>query len=113
VALSGLVTEGLAAGTVERGAAITLVRSTDMSIDGCHVINPQVRGIELESCARCRVANNTVVDRREMPTMLHAIRITGESRDNAVLHNIVGGSVGEPIEIPSGAATVAGTVRVA
>ena len=112
VALSGLVTEGLAAGNAERGAAITLLRSTDMSIDGCHVINPRVRGIELESCARCRVANNTVVDRRETPTMLHAIRVTGESRDNAVLHNLVGGAVGEPVDVPPEGATVAGSVRV-
>jgi parallel beta-helix repeat protein len=111
-ALAGLVTEGLAAGTPERGAAITLVRSSDMAVEGCHVVNPHVRGIELESCRRCRVANNTVVDRRETPTMREAIRITGESRHNMVVNNLTGGATQKPLDVPAGSTALAGNVDV-
>jgi hypothetical protein len=92
VLLSGLATQRFCAGSAERGAAVTFVRCSDCGISDCQLMDPLHRGLELEDCVRCRVANNTIVDRRLQPTMQHAIRIFGRSRDNLITGNILSGA---------------------
>ena len=100
VLLSGLTTLRFCAGTPERGAAVTLVRCQDCGISDCQLLDPLHRGIELEDCVRCRVANNTIVDRRAQPTMRHAIRIVGQSRHNLVTGNILRGATEKLLATP-------------
>ena len=106
VLLSGLATQRFCAGSPERGAAVTFVRCSDCGVSDCQILDPLHRGLELEDCVRCRVANNTIVDRRESPSMKHAIRILGQSRDNLITGNILGGAteklldaIGDPSEL--------------
>jgi parallel beta-helix repeat protein len=106
VLLSGLVTQRLCAGSPEQGGAVTFVRCRDCGLSDCQILDPKHRGVELESCLRCRIANNTIVDRREPPAMHHAIRIRGDSRDNLVAGNILGGAKDRLLDIGSAAATV-------
>ncbi len=53
-------------------------------------MSPQVRGIELVDCERCRITGNNVIDQRPTPTVRAVIRIRGKSRHNLVAGNIVG-----------------------
>jgi len=92
ILLSSLSTQRFCAGSAEKGAAVTFVRCSDSSISDCQILDPLHRGVELEDCLRCRVTNNTIVDRRTTHTMHHAIRITGQSRDNLIAGNILGGA---------------------
>lgn len=92
VLVSGLATQRFCAGSAERGAAVAFVRCSDCGISDCQILDPLHRGLELEDCVRCRVANNTIVDRRSQPTMRHAIRILGRSRDNLITGNILSGA---------------------
>lgn len=110
--LTGLVTDRLGNGDARQGAGITMVRSTDMAITGCQITDSLVRGIELIDCRRCRVSDNSIVDRREKPRMREAIRISGDSRDNLVQNNLVGGGTETPIDVPQGTAVVQGNVKV-
>ncbi len=100
VLLSGLATQRFCAGSAECGAAIALVRCQDCGVSDCQILDPLHRGIELEDCVRCRVANNTIVDRRAQPIMRHAVRIVGQSRDNLVTGNILGGAVEKLLDAP-------------
>lgn len=106
--LSGLVTQRLCYGTKERGAGITLVRCRDMAVSECQVLDPLVRGIELEDCIRCRVSSNSIVDRREKSSMAHAVRVIGESRNNVIQNNLLGGATEELISAKPDAAFVQG-----
>ena len=106
VLLSGLATQRFCAGSPERGAAVTFVRCSDCGVSDCQILDPLHRGLELEDCVRCRVANNTIVDRRASPSMKHAIRVLGQSRDNLITGNILGGATdklldtsGDPSEL--------------
>jgi polygalacturonase len=106
VLLSGLATQRFCAGSAERGAAVTFVRCSDCGVSDCQILDPLHRGLELEDCVRCRVANNTIVDRRASPSMKHAIRVLGQSRDNLITGNILGGATeklldasGDPSEL--------------
>jgi parallel beta-helix repeat protein len=88
--LAGLSAQRLCHGTAELGGGITLVRCRDTSVTDCQIMNPQVRGIELVDCERCRITGNNVIDQRPTPTLREAIRIRGKSRHNVVAGNIVG-----------------------
>ena len=103
VLVSGLATQRLCAGSAERGAAITFVRCTDCGVSDCQILDPLHRGVELEDCRRCRVSNNTIVDRRAVPTMKQAVRITGDSRFNLVTGNILGGAAEKLLHTLEGA----------
>ena len=106
ILLSGLATQRLCAGSAEQGAGITFVRCRDSGVSDCQILDPLYRGIELEDCLRCRVANNTIVDRRAEPRMRQAVRIVGSSRDNLVAGNICRGGAGELLEAPAGSAEI-------
>lgn len=106
VLLSGLSTQRFCAGTPERGAAVTLVRCSDCGVSDCQILDPLHRGLELEDCVRCRVANNTIVDRRAQPSMRHAIRILGASRHNLITGNILGAALEKSIESASSQAEI-------
>ena len=82
----------LCAGSAEAGAAVTFVRCSDCGISDCQILDPLHRGLELEDCVRCRVANNTIVDRRDQPSMRHAIRVIGRRTNNLISGNILGGA---------------------
>ena len=82
------------------------MRCRDSGVSDCQILDPLYRGIELEDCLRCRVANNTIVDRRAEPRMRQAVRIVGSSRDNLVAGNICRGGAGELLEAPAGSAEI-------
>ena len=94
VVVSGLATQRL--GGAGDAAAVTMVRCRDASVSDCQLLDPLHAGVDLEECERCRVANNTIADRRARPRMAHAVRIAG-GRHNLIAGNIVSGATGEPI----------------
>jgi parallel beta-helix repeat protein len=112
VSLVGLVAQRLSAGTAERGAGITLVRCRDMAVSECQILDALVRGIELEDCRRCRVSNNTIIDRRDQLQMRHAIRVTGTSRDNVITGNLLGGAIERLIDAPPEGAILQNNVQI-
>lgn len=112
VVVNALAAESIGAGTAARGAAVTLVRCQDAAVTSCQILDSEVRGVELEDCSRCRVTDNSIIDRRARPTMRHAIRLLGKGRDNVVQHNLVGGATERAIEAGPGAATVQGNTEV-
>ena len=73
-----------------------MVRCRDASVSDCQLLDPLHAGVDIEECERCRVANNTIADRRGRPRMQHAVRVTG-GRHNLIAGNIVSGATGEPI----------------
>lgn len=112
VLVSGLAAQRLCSGSAERGAAVMLVRCRDCGVSDCQILDPLYRGIELEDSLRCRVANNTIVDRRAKPSMRQAVRVSGNSRFNLIAGNIVGGATESPLDTPQGTAEVRDNLTV-
>jgi parallel beta-helix repeat protein len=100
IVLSGLATQRFCSGSAERGAAITFLRCTDSSLSDSQILDPLHRGVELEDCQRCRITNNTIVDRRSERTMKHAIRLVGQCRDNLITGNLLGGATEKLLDAP-------------
>lgn len=107
ILLSGLATQRFCAGSPDEGGAVTLVRCRDCGVSDCQILDPLHRGLELVDCVRCRVANNTITDRRKQPLMRQAIRVVGESRENLIAGNILGGAT-ETLLVAAGDAAKVG-----
>jgi parallel beta-helix repeat protein len=107
VAVSGLVAQRLCSGSAESGGGITVIECRDFSVSDCQLLDSLYCGVSLHDSERCRVTNNTIVDRREKPVMRHAVRVTGKSRHNLVTGNIVGGATEAAIVTAEGTARVA------
>jgi polygalacturonase len=75
VSLSGLMLEDCRAGDAEHGAAIEVRRSETVRVDGCQVIDPHWRGIEVTGSNVVAVANCTVADHFEPQRMIEGIRV--------------------------------------
>jgi len=99
VSVVGAVTERLCFGNAESGAGVTLVRCRDSAVMNCQIIDPLVRGIELQDCLRCQISGNSIVDRRQRPSMQQAIRVLGKSRQNLIQNNMISGVVDKPIVV--------------
>ncbi len=94
-AITGNVLTGLAYGDDTRGGAIHLARCSGVAVSDCQLVSPLHRGVYLESCALCRIANNSFINRREGHVMKAGVEIAGDSRNNLVQHNLLqAGSVG-------------------
>ncbi len=93
------MTQRFCAGSAEHGAAVTFVRCSDCGVSDCQILDPLHRGLELEDCVRFRICNNSIIDRRAQPKMRHAIRVLGQSRDNLITDNILGGATDKQLDV--------------
>ena len=66
----------------------------------------------MTDCLRCRISGNSIIDRREKPSMRQAVRIRGESRDNLVQNNLLGGASHKLLDVPEGTAVLQGNVEL-
>jgi hypothetical protein len=110
ITLTGLVLEGTRSGSPEAGGAIEVRDSSEVSIVGCQVLDPEYRGIVLADLRNSRVSDCSVLDRRQPPIMLEAIRWTGDGPGNLAVANLVTrGSTGA-LEIAPNSAMASGNV---
>ncbi len=112
VTLTGLACQRLCYGTAESGAGITMVRCRDMAVSECQILDSLVRGIELEDCERCRVSGNSIIDRRANPSMLQAIRVRGQSKNNLIQNNLLGGAKVKLIDAAPQSSILQGNVEL-
>ena len=89
VNLSATILENSFQGKENRGGAIEVIGSRDVSISDCQVLDPRHRGIWLENTTRCRVSDCTVIDRRKKKTMKASIELAGECQDNIISGNFI------------------------
>lgn len=110
--LVGLVTQRLCSGSEKKGAGVTFVRCSDIALSESQILDPWIRGVELEDCKRCRISGCSIYDRRDKPRMLEGVRVIGESRDNLIQNNLIGNAKNQPWDVPKGTAVMQGNVKV-
>jgi hypothetical protein len=87
--LSGVLLEGVKAGSEREGGAVEVIRSRETSIVGCQVFEPKYRGIFVADSRNTQIAQCTVMERLA-GSMLAAVEVTGNSPGTVVRGNIVG-----------------------
>ncbi len=88
------------AGDEKQGGAITLQACRDSSVSGCQILNPHIRGIDVQGSQRCKISDNSVTEQRDESQMLNAIRVAEDSRQCLVQNNAVTGGTNAPIDCP-------------
>lgn len=112
VTLTGLIIEGARSGSAESGGAIEVFKSSEVAVQGCQVLDPLHRGIEMVDARNSRISDCSVLDRRAVPSMRDAIRVTGESIDNLLTNNIVSRGTASAVSRKEGVALESGTLVV-
>ena len=92
-------------GDDKSGGAVTIRRCHDIAVSGCQILDSGVRGIDILDSQRCRISDNSIIDRRESPSMQAAVRVTGKSKGNLIQNNMVGPEKSGRIVIEEGVAT--------
>ncbi len=87
--LTGLVLEDSGQQRGEQGGAVMMLRCADMAVSNCQIVDPHLRGIDLHDCRRCRLSDNSIVDRREPAALQEAIRVTGAGGGHLIQHNLI------------------------
>lgn len=87
--LTGLVLHETRQGNAEAGGAIELAECEDSAVHGCQILSAHWRGVVLRACRRCRVDSNSVIDRRESPSLLAGIEVRDSLGDNVVQNNLI------------------------
>ncbi|MFO7974559.1 MAG: right-handed parallel beta-helix repeat-containing protein [Candidatus Hydrogenedentota bacterium] len=104
--ITGNILTGLAYGDDTRGGAVTLTRCSGIAVSDCHILSPLHRGVFLESSTLCRIANNTILERRKEPAMITGVQVTGDSRDNLIQHNHIQSGTAGAVVCEEGQAVV-------
>lgn len=79
-------------------AAVHVQGSEQVSVVANQISNAQPRGIQLVDSVRCRISDNSIIDDRSDPKLLHAIRVVGESQENLIDGNVCSGAIVGAIE---------------
>ena len=77
-------------GEPDRGGSLTLTRCRDITVASCQILSPEHRGLYIEDSTRCMITGNSIIDKREEPTMAAAVEVAGTSTDNVIQNNLVG-----------------------
>lgn len=90
ISLTGCLLESSRTGAPQgQGAAIAVSRSSEITLSGCQVLDPEVRGICLEDVQNAVISGCTVLDRRFPRQLTQSIEVVGNSRDVLVAGNLL------------------------
>lgn len=87
--LTGVLLEGVKAGSEKEGGAVEVVNCRETSIVGCQVFEPKYRGFWVADSRNTRIADCTVLDRMGGP-LLASIQVAGKSPGTMIRGNLVG-----------------------
>ncbi len=106
--LNGLIVQSARSGSTESGGAIHIVRSSEMTVAGCQIIDPVHRGLHLDSVRNSIVSGCTVLSRQPSPTLREAILGQQCGPDVLIHGNLLGKGTRGDLVFENGAPTVAG-----
>jgi len=94
--ITGLLMEGVRAGSDKEGGALEVVNCRETSVVGCQIFEPKYRGVWIADSRNTRVGECTVMDRTGKGTMIAAIESTAKSKGTVLRGNLVSkGSQGD------------------
>ena len=89
VQVTGCIIENSFHGSPEAGGTIEIEHSEDVAVSQCQILDPRYRGVCLVDAKRCRLSDNTIIDRRPQVSMIHSISVDEKSRDNMITGNLL------------------------
>ncbi len=87
--LHGLIVEASLAGNDERGGAISVFNSRDITVANCQVFDPAHRGLHMDQVDHAVISGNLVRDHGQAPRMAESVLLTGNNDSLALTGNLV------------------------
>jgi polygalacturonase len=78
---------------------LELVESKRINVSGCQLLDASPYGIDAKDCSDVSITGCTIHDTREKKRSCHAIRFTGEGRGNLVGMNTIGATTESPFAL--------------
>jgi polygalacturonase len=90
IILSNNIIDGVEHGDNESGGAVFISRCRDITLTGCHIINPRFRGIKVEHSEFVLVSGCSVKEDKNVKRMLWSMELDGDCRGIVIKNNLVG-----------------------
>jgi len=104
IILSNNIIDGVENGSPESGGALTISDSREITVTGCHIINPKFRGIQIESSNNIRVNDCLIREDENNRRMIWALELKGTCHGSIIKDNLVGkGKKGDILNVARGA----------
>jgi len=96
IVLNANIFDSVNSGSMQQGGVIEIADSREVTIEGCHIVNPKFRGISIAKSANVRVTNCIINEDADKKRMLASIVLNGECPGTVVRDNSVAlGSQGD------------------
>ena len=86
IILNDNIIDGAEYGKDDRGGAVVIMDSREISLSGCHIQNPKINGVQIDNSANVQVINCIISEETSNPRMLAGIALNG-SCAGAVIRN--------------------------
>ena len=90
IILSNNIIDGAENGSPESGGAITISDSREVTITGCQVINPEFRGIQIESSTNVRMSNCLIKEDSNIHRMIWGLEVKSACQGCIIKDNTIG-----------------------
>jgi hypothetical protein len=97
---------------VQPEASLTVEECETVQMTGCQVINARVRGILVRKSLVVRIADCTIRGRTGDKSYRAAVAVDEASRKVMVVNNFIGHGSDGAIQLPKGAGSASGNMRV-
>ena len=95
--------DGVEYGSQEKGGAVNISESSDISVSACHITNSEYRGIDIENSVNVRVTDCVINEDNAIPAMLTGIELRGVCTGTIIRNNSIGkGKKGKIVNLATG-----------
>jgi len=108
--LTGLIVQSTRSGSSEAGGAIHIARSSEITLNGCQILEPAHRGLHLESARNSMLTGCTIAVRRPTPTFRESVLVQNCGEDVLLQGNLLAKGERGDVVLENSKPTVHGTV---
>lgn len=90
IILNDNIIDGAAYGSGEKGGAVVITDSREVSLSGCHIQNPKINGVQISNSAHVQIVNCIILEEANNRSMLAGIALSGSCPGTVIRNNNVG-----------------------
>jgi hypothetical protein len=90
IILNDNILDGAEYGNEEKGGAIVITDSREVSLNGCHIQNPKFNGIQIDNSTTVQITHCIIREETSKPKMLAGIALSGLCTGTVIRNNNIG-----------------------
>ena len=90
IIVSENIVDGVKYGNSDKGGAVNIIESSEVSVRGCHISNPEYRGIDVENSSDIYITDCSISCDTNNKSMISGIELRGTCNATIVRNNKIG-----------------------